>query len=130
MGFSSVQIRRYLSVASVDPAPMSGTEQMAVSDRRHTDTLGGGLAPPHAHLSDQGRRRTFMRASMSSEKHDSRPHRTSKVAPGDRQSSLLKAGALQSAILNSANFSIIATDDKGIIQLFNVGAERMLGYLA
>ena len=43
---------------------------------------------------------------------------------------LLKAGALQSAILNSANFSIIATDEKGIIQLFNVGAEKMLGYRA
>ena len=42
----------------------------------------------------------------------------------------LKTGALQNAILNSANFSIIATDEKGIIQLFNVGAERMLGYLA
>src|SRR3954470_18233106 len=43
---------------------------------------------------------------------------------------LLKAGALQKAILTSANFSIIATDEKGIIQLFNVGAERMLGYSA
>ena len=43
---------------------------------------------------------------------------------------LLQAGALQNAILTSANFSIIATDEKGIIQLFNVGAERMLGYLA
>lgn len=43
---------------------------------------------------------------------------------------LLKAGALQSAILNSAHFSIIATDDRGIIQLFNAGAERMLGYPA
>ena len=43
---------------------------------------------------------------------------------------LLKAGALQNAILTSANFSIIATDEKGIIQLFNVGAERMLGYAA
>jgi PAS domain S-box-containing protein len=43
---------------------------------------------------------------------------------------LVKAGALQNAILTSANFSIIATDEKGIIQLFNVGAERMLGYLA
>jgi PAS domain S-box-containing protein len=43
---------------------------------------------------------------------------------------LLKTGALQNAILNSANFSIIATDEKGIIQLFNVGAERMLGYTA
>jgi len=47
-----------------------------------------------------------------------------------RQETLLKTGALQNAILTSANFSIIATDEKGIIQLFNVGAERMLGYLA
>lgn len=47
-----------------------------------------------------------------------------------RQSALLKAGALQNAILTSANFSIIATDEKGIIQLFNTGAERMLGYPA
>src|SRR3954462_5418976 len=43
---------------------------------------------------------------------------------------LLKAGALQKAILTSANFSIIATDEKGVIRLFNVGAERMLGYSA
>src|SRR6476660_10267100 len=47
-----------------------------------------------------------------------------------REAALLKTGALQNAIFNSANFSIIATDEKGIIQLFNVGAERMLGYLA
>jgi PAS domain S-box-containing protein len=47
-----------------------------------------------------------------------------------RQEALLKTGALQNAILTSANFSIIATDEKGIIQLFNVGAERMLGYVA
>jgi PAS domain S-box-containing protein len=47
-----------------------------------------------------------------------------------RQEALLRTGALQNAILTSANFSIIATDDKGIIQLFNVGAERMLGYRA
>jgi PAS domain-containing protein len=43
---------------------------------------------------------------------------------------LLTTGALQSAIFNSANFSSIATDAKGVIQLFNVGAERMLGYTA
>ncbi|MDP3736023.1 MAG: PAS domain S-box protein, partial [Hyphomonadaceae bacterium] len=42
----------------------------------------------------------------------------------------LKAGALQSAIFNSANFSSIATDAKGVIQIFNVGAERKLGYAA
>src|SRR5687768_7045199 len=43
---------------------------------------------------------------------------------------LHKAGALQWAIFNSANFSSIATDAKGVIQIFNVGAERMLGYTA
>ena len=47
-----------------------------------------------------------------------------------RQKALLKTGALQNAILNSANFSSIATDEKGVIQIFNVGAERMLGYSA
>ncbi|HEX9162433.1 MAG TPA: PAS domain S-box protein [Thermoanaerobaculia bacterium] len=47
-----------------------------------------------------------------------------------RRDLLLKTGALQTAILNSANFSSIATDEKGVIQLFNVGAERMLGYAA
>src|SRR5688500_16070072 len=44
--------------------------------------------------------------------------------------SLLEAGGLQRAILSSANFSSIATDARGIIQIFNVGAERMLGYAA
>src|SRR5206468_8108261 len=47
-----------------------------------------------------------------------------------RKEALLKTGALQNAILNSANFSIIATDEKGVIQLFNIGAETMLGYAA
>ena len=47
-----------------------------------------------------------------------------------REQALLKTGALQSAIFNSANFSSIATDAKGVIQIFNVGAERMLGYTA
>src|SRR4051794_4030749 len=47
-----------------------------------------------------------------------------------RAQRLLKAGGLQNAILTSANFSIIATDEKGVIQLFNVGAQRMLGYSA
>ncbi len=46
------------------------------------------------------------------------------------QHALVKAGALQNAILTSANFSIIATDERGIIQLFNVGAEHLLGYTA
>lgn len=46
------------------------------------------------------------------------------------EEAVIKAGALQTAIFNSANFSSIATDAKGVIQIFNVGAERMLGYLA
>src|SRR3979411_951469 len=47
-----------------------------------------------------------------------------------RQEALLTAEALQNAIFNSANFSSIATDAKGVIQIFNGGAERMLGYTA
>ena len=43
---------------------------------------------------------------------------------------MLKASALQDAIYNSVNFSSIATDAQGVIQIFNVGAERMLGYRA
>ncbi|HEV8692790.1 MAG TPA: PAS domain-containing protein, partial [Lysobacter sp.] len=46
------------------------------------------------------------------------------------QKTLLKTGALQDAIFNSAHFSSIATDAKGVIQIFNVGAQRMLGYTA
>src|SRR6185503_3630589 len=52
------------------------------------------------------------------------------IAEVRRQEALLKTGALQDAIFNSANFSSIATDAKGVIQIFNVGAERMLGYSA
>jgi signal transduction histidine kinase/CheY-like chemotaxis protein len=47
-----------------------------------------------------------------------------------RQQALLKTGALQTAIFNSNTFSSIATDERGVIQIFNVGAERMLGYTA
>jgi PAS domain S-box-containing protein len=42
----------------------------------------------------------------------------------------VKTRALQDAIFTSAYFSTIATDEKGVIQIFNVGAERMLGYAA
>src|SRR5271157_2770710 len=72
---------------------------------------------------------------MSAQNHDSA---TSEAAVGRlnvvtevrRKEVLLKAGALQNAIFNSANFSSIATDERGVIQIFNVGAERMLGYAA
>jgi len=55
---------------------------------------------------------------------------TDNTARKQAEEALLKAGALQSAIFNSANFSSIATDARGVIQIFNVGAERMLGYTA
>src|SRR5579864_8557187 len=55
---------------------------------------------------------------------------TDNTARKQAEAALLKAGALQNAIFNSANFSSIATDEKGVIQIFNVGAERMLGYAA
>src|ERR1035437_7713903 len=55
------------------------------------------------------------------------PHVTVDIGHAE---ALLKTGALQKAIFNSANFSSIATDAKGVIQIFNVGAERMLGYSA
>ncbi len=56
--------------------------------------------------------------------------RTDVTARKLAEEALVKAGALQSAIFNSANFSSIATDARGVIQIFNVGAERMLGYAA
>ena len=55
---------------------------------------------------------------------------TDNTARKQAEEALLKAGALQKAIFDSANFSSIATDSKGVIQIFNVGAERMLGYSA
>jgi PAS domain S-box-containing protein len=55
---------------------------------------------------------------------------TDNTARKQAEDALLQAGALQRAIFNSANFSSIATDAKGVIQIFNVGAERMLGYTA
>src|SRR5881394_3841101 len=72
---------------------------------------------------------------MSSNTSDTpSPHPAAGTADGGaevrRNEALLKTGALQNAIFNSANFSSIATDEKGVIQIFNVGAERMLGYTA
>ncbi|MBF0126400.1 MAG: PAS domain S-box protein, partial [Magnetococcales bacterium] len=63
---------------------------------------------------------------MSSSAADS----TNGVMKIKRKEALFKTGALQNAIFNSANFSSIATDAQGVIQIFNVGAERMLGYAA
>ena len=59
-----------------------------------------------------------------------RPAQSARHTEHRRQANLLKTGALQDAIFNSAYFSSIATDERGVIQIFNVGAERMLGYKA
>ncbi len=55
---------------------------------------------------------------------------TDATTDAGRAETLLNTTSLQNAIFNSANFSSIATDAKGVIQIFNVGAERMLGYAA
>ncbi len=47
-----------------------------------------------------------------------------------RQKRVVKLEALQDAIFKSASVSTIATDANGVIQIFNFGAERMLGYAA
>src|SRR5205814_4775948 len=90
-------------------------------------------------LSDGYRRHWFgsriQEAVMSEEVHvlallDGDAGKAEAIIEVRREAALLKTGALQNAIFNSANFSSIATDEKGVIQLFNVGAERMLGYTA
>lgn len=55
---------------------------------------------------------------------------TDNTAHKKAETALARANALQRAIFNSAHFSSIATDANGVIQIFNVGAERMLGYSA
>ena len=62
--------------------------------------------------------------------HDSGSELSAVNSDVRRAEALLTTGALQSAIFNSASFSCIATDARGVIQIFNVGAERMLGYTA
>jgi PAS domain S-box-containing protein len=57
-------------------------------------------------------------------------HRPLDIAGEIARQAAFQAETLQHAILDSASFAIIATDAKGIIQLFNIGAERLLGYRA
>jgi PAS domain S-box-containing protein len=64
----------------------------------------------------------------ASEDDKARPQDT--AAGMVRNSALLETESLRKAILSSADFAIIATDPRGIIQLFNAGAERVLGYAA
>jgi PAS domain S-box-containing protein len=56
---------------------------------------------------------------------------TNHLPGGERRpASPLQTDVLQHAIFQNAHFCYIATDAAGIIQIFNVGAERMLGYRA
>ncbi|MDB5839523.1 MAG: hybrid sensor histidine kinase/response regulator [Herminiimonas sp.] len=68
--------------------------------------------------------------NITSDSSSTTPGKPDASSESRRQKSILKTGALQDAIFNSANFSSIATDEKGVIQIFNVGAQRMLGYAA
>ena len=52
------------------------------------------------------------------------------TARKQREAALIQSNILQEATFNSAIFSSIATDAQGVIQIFNVGAENMLGYVA
>ncbi|MBW8065917.1 MAG: hypothetical protein GJU73_00605, partial [Ferrovum sp.] len=61
---------------------------------------------------------------------DNAPTTADSITERRHQVAMPITGALQNAIFNSANFSSIATDAKGVIQIFNVGAECMLGYTA
>jgi signal transduction histidine kinase/CheY-like chemotaxis protein len=61
---------------------------------------------------------------------DRKPLADARAADPEGDANVLQPGALQDAIFNSASFSSIATDAMGVIQIFNVGAERMLGYSA
>ena len=46
------------------------------------------------------------------------------------EAKLREVSVLQKAVLNSANYAIIATDSRGIVQSYNPAAEKMLGYTA
>ena len=50
------------------------------------------------------------------------------VAAEHRFQQLKARRALSDAIFSSAYFWQMATDERGVIQIFNVGAEAMLGY--
>ncbi len=78
------------------------------------------------------RHRDYTRLFSIRKKSSMKKSQPSEITATDppRKEAFLKTGALQDAILNSANFSSIATDEKGVIQIFNIGAERMLGYAA
>ena len=94
----------------------TGSSHVRLEETERTEMTRLAKAPPPRTAPADRRRTSTARKTMATEVR--------------RKEALLKTGALQNAILNSANFSSIATDEKGVIQLFNVGAERMLGFTA
>ncbi|RYX88486.1 MAG: PAS domain S-box protein [Comamonadaceae bacterium] len=98
-----------LASGSPLPPPLAGNDEMAELDR-----VFHGLAE----------------SAAGSAARELAERRSGEARDDGHSAALLKTGALQRAIFNSANFSSIATDEKGVIQIFNVGAERMLGYAA
>jgi PAS domain-containing protein len=113
----------------LDTAITPGLRRWSSRRRAESKTLRADLRPegwnafPGRRVGDGAARHAGRDYRISAHWH--RQHR-----PQAREAELVKAGALQNAIFNSANFSSIATDAKGVIQIFNVGAERMLGYAA
>jgi len=100
-----------------------GAEAMSVPTEATRSAVVGPTAPRFA----VG---IFRKSTMTEAGIDALAGKSKSNIEALRQLALLKTGALQNAILTSASFSIVATDEKGIIQLFNVGAERLLGYSA
>src|SRR5687767_14974578 len=100
---------------------MSRFPPAAVREPRRPDKGEDDMTPPKTPPVDRRHTPTVARRKVGTKRSRSE---------AGRAKALLTTGALQSAIFNSANFSSIATDAKGVIQIFNVGAERMLGYSA
>jgi PAS domain S-box-containing protein len=96
---------------------------------------GEGLAPQlsgHDEIADLDRVFHEMARSLDGVRERETVQRTlaSQRVDAQHADALRKNGALQRAIFSSTNFSSIATDVQGVIQVLNVGAERMLGYSA
>ena len=91
------------------PSPVRTAPDASPASRFGWQALKPRLAAVIARVFDEARHRR---------RHGSEPevsgHRRSEAA-------LIQSSALQNAIFNSANFSSIATDEKGVIQLFKIG---------
>jgi PAS domain S-box-containing protein len=121
------EVRTYLAVPVASPTHvygwlcLVGTDGKAFTedDEALTTALAGqvGRIYENGHLYDVARKRAEELEREVCERKQA-------------EQALNQTGRLQRAIFNNANFSCIATDATGLIQIFNVGAERMLGYTA